>query len=45
MKAIDKKKQKVLNKSQTSLLQVLDIPMIKKIKEEKDIRKANLRKI
>ena len=44
MKAIDKKKQKVLNKSQTSLLQVLDIPMISKIKEEEDVRKSNLKK-
>ena len=44
MKAKDKKKQKALNKSQTSLLQVLDIPMISKIKEEEDIRKANLKR-
>jgi len=44
MKAKDKNKQKALNKSQTSLLQVLDIPMISKIKEEEDIRKANLKR-
>jgi len=46
MKAIDKKnkkaqKVKALNKSQPSLLQVLDMPMISKEKEEKDVRKAN----
>ena len=44
MKAKDKNKQKALSKSQTSLLQVLDIPMISKIKEEEDIRKANLKR-
>jgi len=50
MEALDKKnkqaeaqKAKALNKSQPSLLQVLDIPMISKIKEEEDIRKANLK--
>ena len=41
MEAIDKKnkkaqKVKALNKSQPSLLQVLDMPMISKEKEEKD---------
>ena len=46
MEAIDKKnkkaqKVKALNKSQPSLLQVLDMPMISKEKEEKDYRKAN----
>ena len=46
MEAIDKKnkkaqKVKALNKSQPSLLQVLDMPMISKEKEEEDVRKAN----
>jgi len=46
MEAIDKKnkkaqKVKALNKSQPSLLQVLDMPMISKEKEEKGVRKAN----
>ena len=51
MEALDKKnkkseaqKVKVLKGSQPSLLQVLDIPMISKIKEEEDIRKANLKR-
>ena len=44
MEAIDKKnkkaqKVKALNKSQPSLLQVLDMPMISKEKEEKDTEK------
>jgi hypothetical protein len=51
MEALDKKnkkseaqKVKVLKESQPSLLQVLDIPMISKIKEEEDVRKSNLKK-
>ena len=51
MEALDKKNKKAdaqkvnaLNTSQPSLLQVLDIPMISKIKEEEDVRKANLKK-
>ena len=51
METLDKKnkkseaqKIKALNKSQPSLLQVLDIPMISKIKEEEDVRKENLKK-
>tara|TARA_B110000238_G_scaffold192750_1_gene228399 strand:+ start:167 stop:316 length:150 start_codon:yes stop_codon:yes gene_type:complete len=44
MKATDKNNQKALKKSQPSLLQVLDIPMISKIKEEEDLKKANLKK-
>ena len=43
MKTVNKKNKNALNKSQPSLLQVLDIPMISKIKEEEDIRKANLK--
>ena len=41
MEAIDKKNKKASNKSQPSLLQVLDKPMISKIKEEEDVKKAN----
>ena len=40
MKAIDKKNKKASNKSQPSLLEVLDIPMISKIKEEENYRKV-----
>ena len=40
MKAIDKKK-KALKKSQSSLLEVLDIPMVSKIKEEEEVKKRN----
>ena len=36
MKTIDRKNKKALKKSQSSLLDVLDIPMISKIKEEED---------
>ena len=41
MEAIDKKNKKASNKSQPSLLQVLDKLMISKIKEEEDVKKAN----
>ena len=41
MKTTDKKNKKALKKSQSSLLEVLDIPMVSKIKEEEDSRKAN----
>jgi len=41
MKTIDRKNKKALKKSQSSLLEVLDIPMVSKIKEEEDARKAN----
>ena len=43
MKTVNKKNKNALNKSQPSLLKVLDIPMISKIKEEEDIRKADLK--
>ena len=41
MKTIDKKNKKALKKSQPSLLEVFDKPMISQEKEEKDYRKAH----
>jgi len=41
MKTIDKKNKEALKKSQSSLLKVLDKPMISKEKEEEDYKKAH----
>lgn len=40
MEDLDKKIKKYQKISQTSLLEILDIPMVSKIKEEEDVRKA-----
>ena len=40
MEDLDKKIKKYQKISQASLLEILDIPMVSKIKEEEDVRKA-----